>query len=132
VLGALLVAVFLNGTDPISGAPHLPHSLPGWDPRQFLLLLGLALIVAAFVLAALSTAAKNRAAAARSASWDDWRVATGMTGMTGVQGASGDWDDGGDGWEEGGTDFGASNVYDSPEEDNPRQSSSRRRPPPRW
>ena len=154
VLGALLVVVFLNGTVPMSGAPHLPHSLPGWDPRQFLILLGLALIISAFVLAALSTMAKNRAAAARSASWDQWRE------MTGEQRDAGDWDTAGDeGWEEGGADFaasaayqydepgpqtgygprprgsrsgGSSGAYDSPDEDDPRQSSNRRRPPLRW
>jgi hypothetical protein len=156
VLGALLVIVFLNGTAPISGAPHLPQSLPGWDSRQFLILLGLALMVAAFVLAALSTVAKNRAAAARSASWDEWRE---MTGKAGSLGDTGGWDAmGGDGWEEGGTDYGASAVYqydepgsqtgygprprgsrlgtsenyDSPDDGDPRQSSNRRRPPPRW
>jgi hypothetical protein len=126
VLGALLVAVFLSGTAPLSGAPHLPQSLPGWDPRQSLVLLGLSVILAAFVLATLSSMAKNRATAARSASWDDWREATGMTGAQGIAGDWGPTDD--EDWEEEGDDYG----YDSPDGGDSRQLPSRRPPPPRW
>lgn len=59
VCGALFVVLFLSGTSPLPGAPHLPHTLPGWPAGQLLTILGLSVIVAAIVLGMLSATGKN-------------------------------------------------------------------------
>jgi hypothetical protein len=59
VCGALFVVLFLTGTGPVAGAPHLPHSLPGWSAGQLLVILGVALAVAAVLLAMMSATGKN-------------------------------------------------------------------------
>jgi hypothetical protein len=59
VCGAVFVLLFLAGTNPVSGAPHLPHTLPGWPAGQLLVILGLSVIGAAVLLAMMGATAKK-------------------------------------------------------------------------
>jgi hypothetical protein len=59
VCGALFVAVFLAGTNPLTGAPDLPLTLPGWPASQLLVILGAAEIVGAVLLAIMSSTGKR-------------------------------------------------------------------------
>ncbi|MGO8947539.1 MAG: hypothetical protein ACLQUY_07725 [Ktedonobacterales bacterium] len=50
VIGAIMVGLFVGGTEPLAGMPKLLGSVPGWSASEMLILLGLGLVVAAFLV----------------------------------------------------------------------------------
>jgi hypothetical protein len=141
VCGALFVLLFLAGTSPVAGAPHLPHTLPGWPAGQLLVILGLSVIVAAVLLAMMGATAKKSGGAggletrgrlpATLGTSEGQAFSTGRyeTRQSGAE--SDEWESDGD-WGGEGDDFASSDDYedDAPPSRYPRQPGGRR--PSRW
>ena len=138
VCGAIFVVLFLTGTNPLTGAPHLPHTLPGWPAGELLVILGLAVIVAAVLLGMMGASAKNSSGAGARAG-DGGGLGTGeaqayATGRyaTRRNGAESDEWESSDEWGGEEDDFASPDDYedDAPPSQYPRQPGGRG--PSRW